>query len=216
MPQKSPIRLSAEAIFWYNYFVVKRRVKIKRLTKETSILVKVDLDGNGRYQIKTGLGFFDHLLEIFSKHSLIDLTIKASGDLHIDEHHLVEDLGITLGQAIRKALGSKKGIRRYGFTVPMDDALAEVVIDLGGRSYLVWNVKFKRERIGDMSTELFEDFFRALADNLIANIHVNLRYGRNEHHVIEAIFKSFARAMNLAIARDIRQKKLLPTTKGVL
>ncbi|PIS39407.1 MAG: imidazoleglycerol-phosphate dehydratase HisB [Candidatus Nealsonbacteria bacterium CG08_land_8_20_14_0_20_38_20] len=194
----------------------KRTATIKRKTGETDITIKVNLDGTGKYQINTGMVFFNHMLELFSRHSLIDLLIKAKGDLKIDEHHLVEDVGICLGQAIRKALGNKKGVKRYGFLLPMDDALAEVALDLGGRPYLVWNVSFKREKIGDMPTELFEDFFRAITDNLQANIHINLRYGRNEHHIAESIFKALARAMRFAISRDERVKNLLPTTKGML
>jgi len=194
----------------------KRTATIKRKTGETDITIKVNLDGTGKYQINTGMVFFNHMLELFSRHSLIDLLIKAKGDLKIDEHHLVEDVGICLGQAIRKALGNKKGVKRYGFLLPMDDALTEVALDLGGRPYLVWNVSFKREKIGDMPTELFEDFFRAITDNLQANIHINLRYGRNEHHIAESIFKALARAMRFAISRDERVKNLLPTTKGML
>ena len=194
----------------------KRTATIKRKTGETDITIKVNLDGTGKYQINTGMVFLNHMLELFSRHSLIDLLIKAKGDLKIDEHHLVEDVGICLGQAIRKALGNKKGVKRYGFLLPMDDALAEVALDLGGRPYLVWNVSFKREKIGDMPTELFEDFFRAITDNLQANIHINLRYGRNEHHIAESIFKALARAMRFAISRDERVKNLLPTTKGML
>ena len=194
----------------------KRTATIKRKTGETDITIKVNLDGTGKYQINTGMVFFNHMLELFSRHSLIDLLIKAKGDLKIDEHHLVEDVGICLGEAIRKALGNKKGVKRYGFLLPMDDALAEVALDLGGRPYLVWNVSFKREKIGDMPTELFEDFFRAITDNLQANIHINLRYGRNEHHIAESIFKALARAMRFAISRDERVKNLLPTTKGML
>lgn len=182
-----------------------RKAKIKRETKETEILIEVNLDGKGKYQIDTGIGFFNHLLELFSKHSLIDLKIKAKGDLNVDEHHTIEDVGICLGKAIRKALGKKKGIERYGFLLPMDESLVEVAIDLGGRPYLVWNVKFKREKIGDFPTELFEDFFRALANNLKENIHINLRYGRNEHHLAEAIFKGFAKALNMAISQDKRK-----------
>ena len=146
----------------------KRTATIKRKTGETDITIKVNLDGTGKYQINTGMVFLNHMLELFSRHSLIDLLIKAKGDLKIDEHHLVEDVGICLGQAIRKTLGNKKGVKRYGFLLPMDDALAEVALDLGGRPYLVWNVSFKREKIGDMPTELFEDFFRAITDNLQA------------------------------------------------
>lgn len=193
-----------------------RKATVKRKTSETDVEVRVNLDGTGVYKINTGVGFLDHMLELFSKHSLIDLCVSVGGDLEVDEHHSVEDTGIVLGQAFRKALGNKKGIERYGFLLPMDESLAEVALDLGGRSYLVWNVSFKRERIGDMATELFEDFFKALADGLGANIHVNLRYGRNEHHKAEAIFKAFARAMRFAVSRDERMKNLLPSTKGKL
>ncbi|MEW6610284.1 MAG: imidazoleglycerol-phosphate dehydratase HisB [Patescibacteria group bacterium] len=193
-----------------------RIATINRETTETDISVTVNLDGTGKYQVETGIGFLNHMLELFSKHSLIDLTVKAKGDLKIDEHHTVEDIGICLGEALRKAVGDKKGIERYGFLLPMDEALAEVAIDLGGRSLLVWNVTFKREKIGDMPTELFEDFFKAIADNLQANIHINVKYGRNEHHIAESVFKSFARAMRFAVSRDKRAKDLLPFTKGKL
>lgn len=189
---------------------------LTRTTNETDITIELNLDGIGNYNISTGIGFFDHMLELFSKHSLIDLKIEAHGDLKVDEHHVVEDVGIVLGQAISNALGNKSGIQRYGFLLPMDESLAEVAVDLGGRSYLVWNVKFKREKIGDMPTELFEDFFKAVADNLSANIHINLKYGRNEHHMAEAIFKAFAKAMKFATDEDIRAKNILPTTKGKL
>lgn len=193
-----------------------RKATIKRVTTETNITVTLNLDGTGKHEIDTGVGFLNHMLELFSKHSLIDLTIKAQGDLHIDEHHTVEDIGICLGQALLSALGDKRGIERYGFLLPMDEALAEVALDLGGRSCLVWNVQFEREKIGDLPTELFEDLFKAIADNLRANIHVNLRYGRNEHHKAESIFKAFARALRFAVSRDKRAKDLLPSTKGLL
>lgn len=193
-----------------------RKSQITRNTTETKISVKLTLDGTGKYKIDTGIGFFNHMLELFSKHSLIDLKIEAKGDLKVDEHHTIEDTGIVLGEALKKALGDKKGLQRYGFLLPMDESLAEVAIDLGGRPYLVWNVAFKREKIGDMPTELFEDFFRALADGLRANIHVNLKYGRNEHHMAEGIFKAFARAMRFAVSKDKRIKDLLPSTKGKL
>jgi len=193
-----------------------RTAEIKRVTTETAIEVAVNLDGRGRYEISSGIGFFNHMLELFSKHSLIDLKIAAKGDLQVDEHHTVEDIGICLGQALARALGDKRGIERYGFLLPMDEALAEVAIDLGGRSSLVWNAAFEREKIGDMPTELFEDFFKAVADNLRANIHINLRYGRNEHHKAEAIFKAFARALRRAVSRDGRGGDLLPSTKGAL
>lgn len=180
----------------------KRIATIKRKTSETDIIVKVNLDGRGKYQVDTGIGFFNHMLELFSKHSLIDLLIRVRGDLNVDEHHAVEDVGICLGKALRKALGNKKGIERYGFLLPMDESLAEVAIDLGGRFYLVWNATFRREKIGDMPTELFEDFFRAVADNLQANIHINVKYGRNEHHIAESIFKAFAKALKFAVSRE--------------
>ena len=193
-----------------------RKAQIKRETRETDIKLDLNLDGIGKSQIETGIGFLDHMLELFAKHSLIDLKIQAKGDLNVDEHHTTEDIGICLGQAIKKTLGDKKGLQRYGFLLPMDESLAEVAIDLGGRPYLVWNVKFKREKIGDMPTELFEDFFKAIADNLQANIHINLKYGRNEHHMAEAIFKAFAKALRLAVSKDARAKNLIPSTKGKL
>lgn len=196
---------------------MKNRIaKISRKTTETFIRIELNLNGKGKYKIDTGIGFLDHMLELFSKHSLIDLTIKAKGYLEVDEHHTVEDIGIALGQAIKNALGIKKGIQRYGFLLPMDESLAQVALDLGGRPYFVWNVKFKREKIGDMPTELFEDFFKAISDNLQANIHINLKYGRNEHHMAEAIFKAFAKALKFAVDKDPRAKNLLPTTKGKL
>ena len=194
----------------------KRISKIERNTKETQIGITLNLDGNGEFEGETGIGFLDHMLELFSKHSLIDLKIESKGDLGVDEHHTIEDIGIVLGQALKEALGDKKGIQRYGFLLPMDESLAEVALDLGGRPYLVWNASFKREKIGDMPTELFEDFFKAISDNLEANIHVNLKYGRNEHHMSEGIFKAFAKAMRSAVDEDPRAKNLLPTTKGKL
>ena len=195
---------------------MSRISEIERKTTETEIYLNLNLDGSGNHKIETGIGFFDHMLELFSKHALIDLTIFAKGDLHVDEHHLVEDTGIVLGEALREALGDKRGIERYGFLLPMDETLAEVALDLGGRPYLVWNVDFKREMLGKMPTELFEEFFRALADNLQANIHINLKYGKNEHHMAEGIMKAFARAMRFAIMQDERMKGLLPSTKGKL
>ncbi len=194
----------------------KRTGKETRKTTETSIKIDLNLDGTGKYKINTGLGFLNHMLELFSKHSLIDLEIKAVGDLQVDEHHTTEDVGIALGTALKKALGDKRGIERYGFYVPMDETLAQVVLDLGGRGYLVWNAKFKREMVGDMPTELFEHFFYSVAQNLGANIHINLPYGTNEHHKAEAIFKAFARALRAAISYDQRAKDLLPSTKGRL
>ena len=196
--------------------MMSRTAAIKRQTKETTISIKLDLDGGGTYQVDTGIGFFNHMLELLSRHSLIDLYIKAEGDLYTDEHHTVEDVGIVLGQALRQALGDKRGIERYGFLLPMDESLVETAIDLGGRSYLIWNAPFQREKIGDLPTELLKDFFEALADNLQANIHINVRYGRNEHHMAEAIFKSFARSLRFAVSRDERLLNFLPSTKGTL
>ena len=193
-----------------------RSATIDRRTNETRIRLQLNLDGSGRYDVHTGVGFFDHMLELVARHGLLDLDLQVQGDLHVDEHHSVEDVGICLGQAIARALGDKHGIERYGFLLPMDECLAEVAIDLGGRPYLVWNADFKREKIGDMPTELFEDFFRALADQMQANIHVNLRYGRNEHHKAEAIFKAFARALRAAVRRSPEAAGMLPSTKGCL
>lgn len=197
---------------------MKNRIAtISRATKETEISVELNLDGNGIYKIDTGIGFLNHMLELFSKNSLINLKIKAKGDLKVDEHHTVEDVGIVLGQAIKQALGDKKGITRYGsMLLPMDECLIECAIDLSGRNYFVWNINFTRKNLGDMPTELFEDFFRALSDNLGANIHLNLRYGRNNHHIIEGAFKAFSRALKQAITLDPRLKNALPSTKGIL
>jgi len=191
-----------------------RTAKIIRNTKETKIEVALNLDGTGKYSINTGVGFLDHMLSALAKHALFDLSVLAKGDLEIDEHHTVEDVGICLGQAIDKALGERRGIGRYGFWAPLDEALAQAVIDFGGRSYLVWNVKFRREKIGDLPTELLEDFFKALSDNARANIHINLPYGRNEHHMAEAIFKATARALRQAVAIDVKNSGEVPSTKG--
>lgn len=188
----------------------------EKITNETNIFTQVNLDGIGNYNIETGIKFFDHMLEQIAKNSLIDITIKCAGDLSVDEHHTVEDVGLALGTVINKALANKRGINRYGFLLPMDEALAEVAIDLSRRPFLIWNVKFKREKIGDMPTELFEDFFRAFANSLQATIHINLRYGRNEHHMTEAIFKAIGRTLRQAITVDEKQKNLIPSTKGIL
>jgi len=193
-----------------------RLASVNRTTQETDVFVQCNLDGGGDFQIQTDLKFFTHMLEQLSKHSLIDLRIKARGDSEIDEHHIVEDLGLTLGQALSRALGSRKGISRYGFLLPMDDTLAEVALDLGGRPYLVFNCEFRREKIGDLPTEMVEHFFRSLADAMKATIHINLRYSRNEHHKIEAIFKAFGRALRMACERDHRIEDSVPSTKGVL
>ena len=193
-----------------------RIASVERETKETRIFVQCNLDGSGQSAIDTGLNFLNHMLEQVSKHSLIDLTVKAEGDLHIDEHHTVEDIGLALGAAFLSALGEKKGINRYGFLLPMDDTLVETAIDLGGRPYAVFNAEFKREYVGDLPTELVEHFFRSLAESLKANIHINVKYSKNEHHKIEAIFKSFAKALKMAVSLDPRAKGELPTTKGLL
>ncbi|MDQ7815923.1 MAG: imidazoleglycerol-phosphate dehydratase HisB [Melioribacteraceae bacterium] len=194
---------------------LKRKSQYSRKTKETDIKIKVNLDGSGKSRIKTGIGFFNHMLEQLAKHSNADLTITVKGDLHIDEHHTIEDVGIALGEAISLALGDRKGIERFGFMLPMDDALALCAIDLGGRSYLVFNCKWKREKIGDIPTELFKEFFRGLASGLRANIHIKVT-GENDHHKAEAMFKAIARALNMALKYDSRNKGSLPSTKGLL
>lgn len=196
--------------------VFPRLAAIERITKETQIFVQCNLDGQGNFSVDTGINFFNHMLEQLSKHSLIDLDLKANGDLQIDDHHTIEDVGLALGEALYRALGERKGIKRYGFLLPMDDTLAEVAIDLGGRPYLVFNCKFVREKVGDLPTEMVEHFFRSLAETLKANIHINIKYSRNEHHKIEATFKAFAKALRMAVEADPRQKDILPSTKGSL
>jgi imidazoleglycerol-phosphate dehydratase/histidinol-phosphatase len=191
-----------------------RRVEHTRKTSETEIYIDVSLDGSGKASIHTGLGFFDHMLDQIARHGLIDLTVKVKGDLQIDEHHTIEDTGIALGEAILQALGNKKGIERYGFALPMDEAEAKVLIDFGGRNWIVWNTDFSRERIGEMPTEMFYHFFKSFSDAAKCNLHVECR-GENEHHKIEAIFKAFAKAIKMAVKRD-PLKDYLPSTKGVL
>lgn len=190
-----------------------RTAIIQRRTKETEITVRIDLDGLGRAEIRTGLGFFDHMLEQIARHSSIDLEIAVRGDLHVDEHHTIEDTAIALGEALDRALGDKRGIERYGFMLPMDDALAQVALDLSGRSWLVWQADFRREKIGDMPTEMFKHFFKSLSDAARCNLNIRVD-GENEHHKVEAIFKGFARALRMAIRRDGSTQ--LPSTKGVL
>jgi len=193
-----------------------RKAKIVRQTKETEISVSLNLDGQGKSKVKTGVGFLNHLLELFSAHSLIDLDLRAKGDLHVDQHHTVEDIAITLGQALKKALGDRKGIRRYGFAfVPMDEALARCVVDLSGRSYLVFSAKLSQRITKDLEAEMVEEFFRALAVNLGANLHLELLYGRNSHHQLEALFKAFAMAIRAACEKDPRRKGI-PSSKGRL
>lgn len=193
-----------------------RMAFVSRKTTETDVCMMANLDGCGNYKIDTGLKFLDHMLEQFSKHSLVDLFIKSDGDLNVDEHHTVEDVAMVLGQVLNKALGERRGLRRYAFTLPMDDTLVEVALDLGGRTYLVFNADFKREKVGDLPTEMVEHFFRSLSDSLRSNIHINVRYSRNEHHQIEAIFKAFAKTFRLAAELDVRLTDQLPSTKGIL
>ncbi len=195
-------------------FAGERRAVIQRATKETNIYVELNLDGNGRCDISTSLGFFDHMLEQIGKHSGIDLTIRTRGDLHVDEHHTIEDTGIALGEALYTALGSKRGIERYGFCLPMDDCLCSVALDFGGRPWLVWNAEYKREKVGDVPTEMFLHFFKSLSDAAKMNLNIKAE-GENEHHKIEGTFKAFARALKMAIRRDIYRYEL-PSTKGVL
>ena len=192
-----------------------RTASVKRKTKETDISVELSLDGNGEAEISTGIGFFDHMLEQIARHGNINLSIKTKGDLHIDEHHTVEDTGLALGEAISVALGSKKGIKRYGFLLPMDDSVAQCAIDLGGRAYLNFNCKFNRNKVGEFPTELTEEFFRAVTSKLKANIYIRAK-GKNDHHKIESIFKAFAKALNEACRLDERNEGTLPSTKGVL
>lgn len=191
-----------------------RKATICRTTSETDIEVRINLDGNGNTDISTGLGFFDHMLDQIGRHSGMDLYIRTKGDLNVDEHHTIEDTAIALGEALLKALGSKRGIERYGFVLPMDDCLCTVALDFGGRPWLVWNAEFKRERIGDMPTEMFFHFFKSLSDAARMNLYVEAR-GTNEHHKIEGIFKALARAIKSAVRRDILHFSL-PSTKGSL
>lgn len=192
-----------------------RSAKVRRTTKETDIKIEVSLEGKGKSKIKTGIGFFDHMLEQIARHGNILLNINVKGDLHIDEHHTVEDTGIALGEALLKALGSRKGIKRYGFFLPMDDSIARCSLDLGGRTYLNFNCEYKREIVGEFPTELVEEFFRGLASGLKANIYIEAK-GKNDHHKIENIFKAFAKALNEACRLDERAQGSLPSTKGIL
>ena len=202
-----------EAIF--NYLVIgERSATISRKTAETDIFVELKLDGTGKCDVDTGLAFFDHMLDQIGRHSGCDLTIKVKGDLDVDEHHTIEDTGIALGEAIRKALGDKRGIERYGYCLPMDDCLAQVALDFGGRPWIVWKAEFSREKVGDMPTEMFFHFFKSLSDSSLANLNIQAE-GTNEHHKIEGIFKAFARALKMAIRKDPFVQSL-PSTKGVL
>lgn len=195
-------------------FAGERVATVQRTTKETDIYIKVDLDGTGKADIASGLGFFDHMLEQIAKHSGMDLTIKVKGDLEVDEHHTIEDTGIALGECILQALGNKRGIGRYGFCLPMDDCLCQVALDFGGRPWLVWDAEFHRERVGDMPTEMFLHFFKSFSDSARINLNIKAE-GDNEHHKIEGIFKALARSLKMAINRDIHHFEL-PSSKGVL
>lgn len=192
----------------------ERTAEVKRTTHETDIYIKLDLDGNGHCDISTGLGFFDHMLEQIGKHGMIDLTIHTKGDLHVDEHHTIEDTALALGECLLKALGDKRGIERYGFSLPMDDSLCSVCLDFGGRPWIVWDAEFHRGFIGDMPTEMFFHFFKSLSDAAKMNLNIQAR-GRNEHHKIEGIFKALARAIKMAVRRDVWHYEL-PSTKGML
>jgi imidazoleglycerol-phosphate dehydratase len=196
---------------------VKRQASIERSTKETKIKASVDLDGSGAYEITTGIGFLDHMLEQLARHSLVDITLKAKGDLHIDFHHTTEDCGIVLGQALAKALGDKQGIVRYASVhLPMDETLTRVAIDISGRPYFVWQVRFTTAKLGEMDTELFREFFQAFAQHAGLALHVETLYGDNNHHIAETCFKGLARALREALAIDPRQVGRVPSTKGTL
>ncbi len=194
--------------------VGQREVEHRRQTKETDIFIKLNLDGKGEARVSTGLHFFDHMLDQIAKHGSIDLEINTKGDLHIDEHHTIEDTGIALGEAFLQVLGDKKGIGRYGFLLPMDDCLAQVAIDFGGRNWIVWDAVFNREKIGEMPTEMFYHFFKSFSDAAKCNLNIKAE-GENEHHKIESIFKAFAKAIKMAVKRDVNNM-VLPSTKGVL
>ena len=194
-----------------------RIAKVNRKTKETSIEAEINLDGTGIYKIDTGIGFLNHMLEQLSKHSLVDINLKAKGDLHIDLHHTTEDSGILIGEAIAKALGDKKGIKRYAHAyIPMDETLSRVSLDISNRPYLIWNVKLKVEKLGEMDTELFKEWFQAFSQSAGITLHVENIYGDNSHHIIESCFKGLARALRLALEKDSRAGDSLPSTKGIL
>ena len=213
---RNEIKLNANS--WseiYEFLVRKNRiVKHQRNTKETKISIELDIDGQGQSNIDTGLGFFDHMLDQLAKHGQCNLKIEVKGDLEVDEHHTIEDTGIALGEAFKKALGNKLGVERYGYCLPMDDCLAQFAIDFGGRSWIVWDATFKREKVGDMPTEMFYHFFKSFADGALANINLKAE-GENEHHKIESIFKAFAKSIKMAVRRD-KNHMILPSTKGSL
>ncbi len=194
-----------------------RQATIKRKTAETAIEVRLDLDGTGRAEIATGVGFLDHMLDLLARHSLIDMSVTAKGDLHVDFHHTAEDVGIALGQALKEALADKRGITRYASVhMPMDEALTRVAIDISGRPYLVWRVEFSRPKVGDMDTELFREWFQAFAMNAGLTLHVECLYGDNNHHIAESCFKGLARVLRAAVAIDQRRADAIPSTKGSL
>jgi imidazoleglycerol-phosphate dehydratase len=194
-----------------------RRASVERNTKETEISVSVDLDGSGRSEISTGIGFLDHMLDQLSRHSLIDLKVKAKGDLHIDFHHTTEDTGIAIGEAVSKALGERTGITRYGDAlIPMDETLTRVALDASNRPYLIWKVNFSRPKLGEMDTELFKEWFQAFAQNAGLTLHIENLYGENNHHIVESCFKGLARALRAAVEIDPRKSDAVPSTKGVL
>ena len=214
-PSLSPVLITDDWDKITEYlFAGERRAVVQRTTKETDIYVEVNLDGNGKTAVSTGLGFFDHMLDQIGKHSGMDLVIRVKGDLDVDEHHTIEDTAIALGEALLKALGDKRGIERYGYSLPMDDCLCSVALDFGGRPWLVWDAEFRREMVGDMPTEMFLHFFKSLSDAARMNLNIKAE-GTNEHHKIEGIFKALARSVKMAIRRDI-YKYELPSTKGLL
>lgn len=194
-----------------------RRATIKRITSETQITLTLALDGNGRYDVRTGIRFLDHMLELFARHGLFNLTLKATGDLDVDQHHTVEDVGIALGEAVTQALGAKRGINRAGyFVIPMDETLGVAAIDLSGRVHTVVDLKLRVKQVGDLQAELVQDFFEGFAQGARANLHLKVMYGRSSHHRVEAIFKAFARALRVACSLDRQLGKALPSTKGLL
>lgn len=200
----------------YNFLRLPDRIgKVTRKTNETKIQIEINLDGTGNTEISTGLGFFDHMLDQIGRHAGIDLKIKVKGDLHVDEHHTVEDTAIALGEALAMAIGDKKGINRYGFLLPMDDSLAQVALDFGGRPWLVWEAEFHREKVGDLPTEMFYHFFKSFSDASKSNLNIKVE-GDNEHHKIEAIFKALAKSIKMAVKRNLDELNKLPSTKGML
>lgn len=214
-PEVSPVLITKDWDRVAEYlFAGERTATVRRTTKETDISVCLNLDGKGKTDISTGLGFFDHMLEQIGKHSGMDLSVRVEGDLNVDEHHTIEDTALALGEALYKALGEKRGIERYGYSLPMDDCLCSVALDFGGRPWLVWDAEFKREKIGDMPTEMFLHFFKSLSDSARMNLNIKAE-GQNEHHKIEGIFKALARSIKMAVKRDIYNYQL-PSTKGVI